>query len=119
MNTDKKLNQTLVYWAPSGMSGFGNTGYVAGVEHACRWQDGPVIFKDANGDDAQARSTVYVDGSSGMVEDGKAFLGELTDLTAGEIADPTLTDLARPIVAIAPESPNLRNTQSLLKLGVN
>lgn len=114
LNFEKRHKQTAVYWAPNGNSGSGNTTYAAGVELACRWQDEPVVVKDANGKNVETRSTVNFDGALGVVEDGKLFLGLLTDLTAPQIADPAKTSDAHRIAATK-DIPNMKQTQSLLK----
>ncbi len=59
-NTDLMFH-TATYWAPPTPDGFGGGTYPAPVEIACRWEDKPELFIDAEGREQQSAAVVYPD----------------------------------------------------------
>ena len=115
MNIGRKLNQTAVYWAPGAAGGDGNRAYDAAVEVAVRWQNKRVEFTNAAGKKDISQAIIYFDGAgTTILLGGRIFLGELTDLTVAEQADPRLVDLSYQVKA-NDLSPSLNASQSLRK----
>lgn len=77
---------TAVYWSTPVPNAAGEMGYAAGVEIKCLWKEKTKLFIDKEGKETASKAEIYV--LADLEEQGMLFLGELTDLNAGEIADP-------------------------------
>ncbi|HDS00520.1 MAG TPA: hypothetical protein ENO22_05670 [candidate division Zixibacteria bacterium] len=86
------LKQTAVYWANPQPDGFGGRSYDVAAEIDCRWEERQDIFVDSQGREVRSQAVVYVGQDLDM--GGYLFLGELSDLTAEERADPLVCDSA-------------------------
>jgi len=107
-----KRNQTAVYWAPSSPDTFGQITFVAPVEVDCRWEDKPELFKDSQGVEQRSSSIVYPD--QAVLVGGYMYLGTLSELSAGEQANPKTVSAAKEIGASS-TIPNLRGTKAVYK----
>lgn len=115
MNLSRLLNQTAVYWAPGAVGGDGNRTYASGIEVTVRWQNRREEFTNAAGKKELSQAIIYFDGSgTAIVLGGRLFLGSLTDMTAGEIADPRLVNLSYRVKQ-NDVSPSVDASQSLRK----
>ena len=83
----KALKQKAVYWAPSAPDGYGGRQYASPVEINCRWQDGTKTILSREGEEVVSIATVWVDRD--LQEGGMLWLGELSNLTSSQQADPT------------------------------
>ena len=77
---------TAVYWAAPVSDRFGEKSYDAGAEIKCLWNEKIVLFIDKEGKETASKAEIYV--LEDLDNQGMLFLGVLTDLDAGEIADP-------------------------------
>ena len=112
MILSRLLKQTLVYWAPGSIDGYGNSAFAAAVEIACRWEDVETIFVDSNGENDAASSRVYIAGTVSVALDGRMYLGLLNDLSAPEQLDPSGIEGVLRLVS-AGDTPSLKADQSL------
>lgn len=117
MDLTTKLNQTAVYWAPAlSRDVFGQDTFAAGVDLACRWQDKVEEFVNANGERELSAAVVYCEQPADPARvDARMYLGSITDLTAGEIADPT-TVAGSHVVRAVSQSPSMNAGETLYKL---
>ena len=83
---------TAVYWSTPVPNAAGEMSYTAGGEIKCLWKDKIKLFIDKEGKETTSKAEIYV--LADLDEQGMLFLGALTDLTAGEIADPKLVKKA-------------------------
>ena len=119
MNFASKLNQTIVYWAPSGLNDYGRTTFAGGVEFTGRWQREAKIFTDNTGEERVSDSKVFANSDDITLEtDGRLFLGALTDLTAPQQADPNLVPSAE-IIRKLLDSPGISAVQKLTTVLTN
>jgi hypothetical protein len=117
MNLSKKLNQTAVHWVANGKDGAGNRTYASGVDVDTRWEDGPTIVRDRNGQDKQVRSTAWFLSTINMDAGSRVYLGAIADLTAGQIADPTLVGDSHPVIPVD-VTPSVDAQQTLVMVGI-
>ncbi len=92
---DSFLKQTAVYWPTPTADGYGKLSFGAAIEIDCRWVDKSELFLDAEGKESLSRAVVHVD--QDVEIEGYLYLGELTDLSVAEKADPQLEVNAFPI----------------------
>jgi len=85
-------SDTVVYWASPSEESDGSFGFDAGAEITCFWKEETEVFTDANGKEMISNAMVYVE--QDLDEQGMIFHGALTDLTAGQIADPKTVQAA-------------------------
>ncbi len=88
------LKQTAVYWALTGLDGYGQHTYAEPVELDCRWEDKQEKFTDLEGNENVSQALVYfkTDITKGLDGWGFLFLGSLTDL-ASDTSNPTSESL--------------------------
>lgn len=89
------LNQTAVYWANPTSTGMMDKTFTGGVEIDCRWEDKADTFTDPTGEEATSTAVVVV--AQDLDLGGYLYLGELTDLSSSEAADPLEVDDAKVI----------------------
>jgi len=93
---ERNLNQTAVYWASPTSDGRGGFTYTTPVEINCRWIDKTEIISGLRGaqpgQEVISKSQVQV--KQDLDEGGILYLGNLTDLTVGQKADPMTIDTA-------------------------
>lgn len=119
MNFASKLNQTIVYWAPSGLDNYGRTTFSAGVEFTGRWQREAKVFTDNTGEERVSDSTVYANADDiTLATDGRLYLGTLASLSAPEQANPNIVATAEIIRKIL-DSPGVSASQTLNKAMTN
>ncbi len=119
MNFASKLNQTIVYWAPAGNTASGRPTLAAGVEFTGRWQREAKVFTDSTGEERVSNSIVYADPEDVTLEtNGRLFLGQLSDLTAGQQAGTDIVTTSE-IIRKPYETPGVSGTQKLMKVFTN
>lgn len=91
-------NQTAVYWAPASLDSFGKHTFGVPVEVDCRWQDSVELVRDGSGAERCSVSKVFPDRA--LSTGGFLYLGELTDLSDAEKADPKTVTNASEIIAV-------------------
>jgi len=79
--------QTAVYWSSPVADKFAKNSFATPVEIKCLWNDKKEMLSNDQGKEVFSKATVYV--VQDLDEQGMLFLGGLTDLNAGEQADPT------------------------------
>jgi hypothetical protein len=115
LNINRKLNQTAVYWAPLAPGNDGNVTWGAGAEISVRWENKREVFTNFEGEEKTSSAIVYSNGDeTTQVENGRLYLGELTDLTAPQQANPEIV-LNSFRIQQSLLSPNVRATQHLRK----
>ena len=100
------LKQTVTYWAPSSMSGWGGETFASPVAIDGRWEDKQELFIDSKGQEVRSNAVVYVDQDVDL--GGFLYLGTST------ASDPTTVDGAREIRAFQ-KSPNIKATEFIHK----
>ena len=81
------LRDTAVYWGNPVPAVDGTVTYDAPIEIGCVWKEDMRRVKDFFEKEIVSRAHVYT--SIDVIEQGMLFHGKLTDLTAGEQANPT------------------------------
>lgn len=107
-----KLNQTAVYWSVSGFDGYGKPSFVAGVEKEVKWADKQEMFLNSDRKEELSAAVIHIDFDISLND--YFYLGELDDLTAGEIADPLICDDAYKVKSFSKIS-NLSGTEFVRK----
>jgi hypothetical protein len=107
-----RLNQTLVYWGPAGVNGFGESLFQDPVELACRWEDKRELFRNKEGQEVMSSSVVYP--VSAVSLGGYLFLGTLADLSSAEEDNPRLVQNAKEVRSTGASS-NLKGTEWVYK----
>ena len=87
MDIASMLNQTAIYWGTPTQNGWGGVSYGTPVEVTVRWMEKQQKFIDMSGVEAVSKVTVISE--TDFVLGGRLWLGELTDLTTEQKADPT------------------------------
>lgn len=80
------LTQTIVYWALDKPDGRGGYLFDSPVEITGRWEDRQEKFVDANGEEVISKSIIFL--NQDVTINGWLYLGEFSDLSSGELADP-------------------------------
>jgi len=106
-------NQTAVYWALTGVNGYGESIFAEPVEVSVRWEDKQERYVSKDGAEHTSSSVVYP--ASELVLGGYLYLGTLASLSSAEEGDPTSVIAAKEIRAIN-RSTNLSNTFTLIKV---
>lgn len=83
---ERNLNQTCVYWSAPVNDGYGGYTWATPVELDCRWVLKTNVLMSVNG--RELVSTVEVRVKQDVDEEGMMWLGNLTDLTLAQQADP-------------------------------
>lgn len=114
----KYCTQTAVYWGNPTEDGYGSMTYDAAVEISCRWEDiqqimGTVMGNAIVGFGDMSRSVVFV--LQDLDRDGMVYLGELTDLTAGQLANPKSISDAH-LIKRFEKIPSLQDPTDLLRI---
>lgn len=117
MDLARKFNQTAVFWNPElARDVYGQDTYETGIDVACRWQDKVEEFVNAQGERELSAAVVYMEAPVAVARvDSWAYLGEVADLSAEELADPTTVSGALVVRAIG-QSPTLDAGTTLYKL---
>jgi len=92
MNVSKYLTDTAVFWEKTGKNGFYELTLSTGVEINVRWEDRNELFINYDGKEEYSGAIVYI--KQDMSPDDFLYLGELTDLSAEEQANPKLEQSA-------------------------
>lgn len=77
---EKFCVQTAVYWAATGVDGYGNPTFAAPVEISVQWGSKIEAMTDSHGESFVSRAQVLV--TEDLTVDGYLYLGKLTDLPA-------------------------------------
>jgi|WetSurMetagenome_2_1015567.scaffolds.fasta_scaffold549860_2 hypothetical protein len=102
-----KRNQKCVYWAITGINGYGEPIFGDPVELSCRWENKTELIIDKEGREVGSTSVVY---PSSMVSlGGYLYLGLLEDLDSLTLNDPRLLANAQEIRGVA-MTPDLYGT---------
>jgi hypothetical protein len=101
-----------VYWGNPVNDGYGGFTYDAPVEISCRWEDKSQLISNAGGETILSRAVVFV--LQDLDWDGLLWLGELTDLTVGQRADPKSLDSIC-VVKRFEKTPGLASTTVFLR----
>ncbi len=91
----KYLNQTAVYWPTPSKDWEGKLTFGTAIEITCRWKDVNDLFLNREGKEEISQAVVHV--GQDVELDGYLYLGNLTDLSAGELLNPVLEENAHPI----------------------
>ena len=94
---DSFLKQTAVYWPSPSRDGYGKLSFGTAVEIDVRWEDMHSLILNNDGKEELSKAEVFVD--TDVEVDGYLYLGELSDLSVAEKADPQLKSTAFPIKA--------------------
>lgn len=87
---ERNLTQVCVYWGTPARDGYGTFTWATPVEISCRWVDSIKVVMGKDGNEIITQAEVQV--KQVVDEQGMLYLGELTDLSAAEKADPKLKD---------------------------
>lgn len=98
------LNQTVTYWAQTGLDTYGKGTFASPVTRACRWEDKAELILDKYGEEVVSQSRVFF--GQDIALEGYLYLGT----SAG--ADPTVVAGAKEIRQ-RKMTPDLRNLQQL------
>ena len=109
----RACTQTAVYWGTPAPDGYGGFTFADPVEIACRWQDKIETIKNDKGEEVISNATVFV--LQDVSQNGYLFLGELTDLSSAEEADPRGIDNAKMILKFD-KSPALKGDTYVRKV---
>jgi hypothetical protein len=74
----RTCTQVAVYWGSPTNDGYGGKTFASPSEIFCRWEDRNEIFVASNGDEAVAKSVVYV--LQDLENEGYLYLGTLDEL---------------------------------------
>jgi len=105
--SQRHLNQTLTYWAPSAKDStnlYGKPTSSAPVQLRCRWEDRNEQLRNKSGEEFISKSRVFVEEVIDI--DGYVFLG--TSVTSDPVSEPE----AKEIQAIG-RQPDLRGLRNL------
>lgn len=106
--------QTAVYWGNPTSDGYGGYSYDTAVEIDCRWDEKIELIRASNGEEVISRAQLLV--TQDIDEGGIVYLGSLTDLTAGEIADPgTVVSGAWKVISMA-KNPLFKSTDEFVRV---
>jgi len=87
---ERHLNQTAVYWGSPTKNGQGGYTYDDPVEIDCRWLNRTKVIQGTMGQPGkEVISVAQVRVDQDVDLNGYLYLGELTDLDAGERSDPS------------------------------
>lgn len=100
------MHETLTYWAPSGNTPDGGSGFAAPVEIAGRWQHKQTLFRDTQGRERVSDAIVYVDRE--LQTQGYLLRGESTE------SDPRVAGAKE--IRAKQDSPSLGDEQILHKV---
>ena len=84
--TTDNLQESITYWAPSGVDNFGDPSFATPTPIKAKWDDRTELFIDETGRETRSRSVVYVD--TDLLIGGYLFRG------ASSVADPLSVDNA-------------------------
>jgi hypothetical protein len=88
--------QTAVYWSAPVKDGYGSYTFATPTEIKCRWEDKLTVITGANGEQEVCNASILV--YQDLALHGYVYLGELTDLTILQKANPKLVNGAREIM---------------------
>lgn len=104
VNLASKLNETVTYWAPTGLDGYAKKTFAAPTTLSARWEDRSENIISPSGEQIISRSRVFL--AQGVAIGGYLFLGTSSS------EDPRTVDGALPIQQTG-RVPNLRANQVL------
>jgi len=109
---EKMCVQTLVYWAAPTDDGYGGFTFSAPVELKCRWQEKAQLLGKADETVIISRAIIYV--LQDVDLDELMWLGELTDLTPTQLAEPrSIPDMT--IIKRFEKSPAIKSNVEFLR----
>lgn len=108
-----RRNQTAVYWALTGVNGYGESIFAEPVEVSVRWEDKQERFVSRDGSEHTSSSVVYP--ASELVLGGYLYLGTLALLSSADEGDPRSVASAKEIRSIN-ASQNLSGTFTFRKV---
>ncbi len=79
---DKDFNQTILYWAPSTLDGYGGKTYVALVSLTGKWEDRQQLFTDSNGEQNQSTAVIFL--PQDVVKGGWLYLGAESSIASSD-----------------------------------
>lgn len=97
MNLKKLLKDKIVYWEKTGTDGYNQPTFSEAVEIIGRWEDRTEVFLSREGTELTSIAIIHV--NQDLVTDSFLYLGELTDLTTAQKANPALVETSYPIKA--------------------
>jgi len=92
------FTQTIVLWATPVNNGYNTITFAAPVEIKGRWEDKVDLIYNANRETQESKAHLYT--LANVQEENWVYLGLLTDLTAGQLANPKLVDGAHLVMQI-------------------
>jgi len=108
-----RRTQTAVYWALTGVNGYGEPIFAEPVEMLVRWEDKQERFVSKDGTEHTSSSVVYP--PSQPVLGGYLYLGTLASLSSAEEGDPRSVSGAKEIKSVN-TSPNLKGDYLFTKV---
>ncbi len=113
MNILKYLKDTAVLWSLSGRNAYGELTFDSAVEISVRWEDRSEVFTSSEGKVLTSRAVIHV--NQDIIPDSFMYLGELTDLSTEQKANPKLEDEAYSVKAFI-KIKSIKNTYILRKV---
>lgn len=89
---ERFAKQTSVYWGSPSIDGYGGFTFDDPVEISVRWEDSTKVITDNMGKEIVSMARIML--TQDVEEQGYLYLGELTDLTAAQKANPMLIETA-------------------------
>jgi len=89
------LNQTAVFWGSPTKDGNGKLSFSDPIEIDVRWEDKMELFLNLEGKQELSQAIIYSE--TDMEIDSYLYLGELTDLSTGEKAEPITLESSHPV----------------------
>ena len=109
---DKVAVQTAVYWGNPVNDGTGGYTYDAPVEVKCRWDDTAEQYISRTGEEATSSAKIL--SNSTLAEGSWVWLGELSDLSVAQKANPMIIVDAYPIKKVI-TTPLFKSTTEFVK----
>ena len=91
-NLERLFNQTIVLWTTPVNNGYGGYTFAAPVEIQGRWEDKLTLNVSVNRDEQVDTAVIYT--LATVEKENWVYLGNLTDLTTEQKANPKLIDTA-------------------------
>ncbi len=92
------FNQKAVYWGTPVTDGYGKLSFGDAVQINVRWEEHQELFLDSSGKESMSKATVYSEDKD-FENDGYLYLGELSEISSGELENPQSVSGASPIQA--------------------
>jgi len=108
-----RRTQTAVYWALTGVNGYGEPIFAEPVEVSVRWEDKQERYVSRDGSEHTSSSVVYP--ASELALGGYLYLGTLAVLSSADEGDPRSVPSAKEIKSVN-TSPNLKGNYLFTKV---